>query len=38
MNVDELENLAEELNREYQQVLANKRTLVKKLLSWFSKA
>lgn len=38
MNVDELENLSEELNREYQQVLANKRNLVKKMLSWFSKA
>jgi hypothetical protein len=37
MNVDELENLSEELNREYQQVLANKRTLVKKLLGWFAK-
>jgi hypothetical protein len=38
MNVDELENLSEELHREYQQVLANKRNLVKKMLSWFSKA
>lgn len=38
MNVEELENLAEELNREYQQILANKRTLVKKLMGWFSKA
>lgn len=37
MNVDELENLVEELSREYQQIQANKRTLVKKLLGWFSK-
>ncbi len=35
MSVDELENLAEELNREYQQVLANKRSIVKRLLTWF---
>lgn len=35
MSVDELENLAEELNREYQQVLANKRSIVKRLLAWF---
>ncbi len=38
MSVEELENLADELNREYQQVLANKRSIVKKLLGWFSKA
>lgn len=38
MSVDELENLSNELNREYQQVLANKRNVVKKLLKWFSKA
>jgi hypothetical protein len=38
MSVEELENLAGELNREYQQVLANKRSIVKKLLNWFSKA
>jgi hypothetical protein len=37
MNIDELERLAEELSREYQQVLAHKRTLVKRLLGWFSK-
>jgi len=38
MSVDELDNLTVELNREYQQVLANKRSIVKKLLNWFSKA
>ena len=38
MSVEELENLADELNREYQQVLTNKRSIVKKLLNWFSKA
>lgn len=38
MRVEELENLADELNREYQQILANKRNIVKKLLNWFSKA
>jgi hypothetical protein len=37
MSVDELENLANELQKEYQQVLANKRNIVKKLLNWFSK-
>ncbi len=37
MSVDELENLSEQLNREYQQVLSNKRSIVKKLLNWFSK-
>ncbi len=37
MNVEELENLASELNREYQQSLANKRNIVKKLLNWFAK-
>lgn len=38
MSVEELENLTSELNREYQQVLVNKRGVVKKLLNWFSKA
>lgn len=38
MSVEELDILAEELNREYQQVLANKRSIVKKLLNWFQKA
>ncbi len=38
MSVEELENLTSELNREYQQVLFNKRSVVKKLLNWFSKA
>jgi hypothetical protein len=37
MNVEELENLADQLQKEYQQVLVNKRNLVKKLLNWFSK-
>lgn len=37
MSVDELENLARELQKEYEQVLANKRSIVKKLLNWFSK-
>ena len=37
MNVEELENLANELQKEYQQVLVNKRNIVKKLLNWFSK-
>lgn len=37
MSVDELENLSEQLSREYQQVLSNKRSIVKKLLNWFSK-
>jgi hypothetical protein len=37
MSVDELENLANELQKEYQQVLINKRNIVKKLLNWFSK-
>ncbi|MBN2305644.1 MAG: hypothetical protein JXQ72_14265 [Anaerolineae bacterium] len=35
MRVEELETLSEDLNREYQQVLANKRNIVKKLLNWF---
>lgn len=35
MRVDELETLAEQLNREYQQVLANKRGVVKRLLAFF---
>lgn len=38
MHVRELEHLTEELSQEYQQGLANKRTIVKKLLGWFSKA
>jgi hypothetical protein len=38
MSVDELESLTSELNQEYQQVLANKRGIVQKLLNWFSKA
>jgi hypothetical protein len=38
MSIDELENLTSELNREYQQFLTNKRSIVKKLLNWFSKA
>lgn len=38
MRVEELEGLAEELNREYQQVVANKRSILKKLVNWFSKA
>jgi hypothetical protein len=38
MNVEELENLADQLQKEYQQVLVNKRNLVKKLLNWFSKS
>jgi hypothetical protein len=37
MSVVELESLADELQKEYQQVLANKRNIVKKLLNWFSK-
>ncbi len=37
MNVDELENLSDQLQKEYQQVLVNKRNIVKKLLNWFSK-
>jgi hypothetical protein len=37
MNVEELENLADQLQKEYQQVLVNKRNLVKKLLNWYSK-
>jgi hypothetical protein len=37
MNVEELENLTGELSREYQQVLANRRSIVKKLLNWFAK-
>lgn len=35
MSVEELENLAVELNSEYQQALANKRSVVKRLLNWF---
>lgn len=35
MRVEELETLAEQLNREYQQVLANKRNVVKRLLAFF---
>jgi hypothetical protein len=35
MSVEELENLANELNSEYQQSLANKRSVVKRLLNWF---
>ncbi|MBN1680625.1 MAG: hypothetical protein JW966_10055 [Anaerolineae bacterium] len=38
MAVEELENLTKNLNQEYQQLLANKRNIVKKLLNWFSKA
>jgi hypothetical protein len=38
MSIEELENLTNELNREYQQILANRRSIVKKLLNWFSKA
>lgn len=38
MRVEELETLADDLHREYQQVLANKRSIVKKLLNWFSRA
>lgn len=38
MSLDELESLTSELNQEYQQVMANKRGIVKKLLNWFSKA
>jgi hypothetical protein len=37
MNVEELENLADQLQKEYQQALVNKRNIVKKLLKWFSK-
>lgn len=35
MRVEELETLSEQLNREYQQVLANKRNVVKRLLAFF---
>ena len=38
MNVEELENLANELHREYEQVLSNRRSAIKKLLNWLSKA
>ncbi|NLX09720.1 MAG: hypothetical protein GXY36_08705 [Chloroflexi bacterium] len=38
MTVDELESLTEELNREYQQVITNRRGIVKRLLTWFAKA
>lgn len=37
MTVDEFENLADGLNREYQQSLANRRSVVKKLLNWLAK-
>jgi hypothetical protein len=37
MSINELENLATQLNREYQQVLSNKRTIVQRLLNWFAK-
>ena len=37
MNVQELENLADQLQKEYQQVVANRRNIVKKLLNWFAK-
>jgi len=37
MSVEELENLANELNREYEQSLTNKRSIVKRLLNWFAK-
>ena len=38
MDVEELENLADQLQKEYQQVVVNKRNLVKRLLNWFSKS
>lgn len=38
MNVEELENLADQLQKEYQRVLANKQSIVKKLRNWFSKS
>lgn len=37
MSVEELENLANELQKEFQQVQINKRSVVKRLLNWFSK-
>jgi hypothetical protein len=37
MSINELENLATQLKREYQQVLSNKRTIVQRLLNWFAK-
>jgi hypothetical protein len=37
MNIEELEHLADQLQKEYQQVVSNKRNIVKKLLNWFSK-
>ena len=38
MRVEELEHLSDQLSAEYQQTLANKRSIVKRLLAWFSKA
>ncbi len=38
MRVEELERLSDQLSAEYQQTLANKRGIVKRLLAWFSKA
>ncbi len=38
MRVEELERLSDQLHAEYQQTLANKRSIVKRLLTWFSKA
>ncbi len=38
MRVEELEHLSDQLSAEYQQTLANKRGIVKRLLAWFSKA
>ena len=38
MRVEELEHLSDQLSAEYQQALANKRGIVKRLLAWFSKA
>jgi len=38
MRVEELERLSDQLSAEYQQTLANKRNIVKRLLTWFSKA
>ncbi len=38
MHVEELEHLCDQLSAEYQQTLANKRGIVKRLLAWFSKA
>jgi hypothetical protein len=36
MTLDELEQLTEQLQRELQQEQARKRSLVKRLLNWFS--